>query len=238
MNIYCPALWKRNPLVDYSADQIRLDEILPKAGDRVSAYFSRDEGPSNREESAFIWMPPLTEINGWDIQPSEIAKSFVVIGFPRRIQGSLQNPALTPDLENLVENSQEFQLLITNVLPLLDVCTGDNALNSAWTIPSIMESTFMINRTVCLWDKVRWARKAHFEGFIFISGNASESRLQMILKKEGKELVAYFHSYCSPGGADYSIGRKVLSGQESKAIQRVIDKAVLIEESTDRYLIG
>lgn len=55
MNIYCPALWKRNPLVDYSADQIRLDEILPKAGDRVSAYFSRDEGPSDREESASLF---------------------------------------------------------------------------------------------------------------------------------------------------------------------------------------
>ena len=238
MNIYCPALWKRNPLVDYSADQIRLDEILPKAGDRVSAYFSRDEGPSDREESAFIWMPPLTEINGWDIQPSEITKSFIVIGFPRRRQVSLQNPALTPDLKNLVKNSQEFQLLVTNVLPLFDVCTGDTPLNSKWDIPSIYDCNLLIPRTIYVWDEVYWSGVSNVGDFIFITANASESRLELILKKEGKELFAYFHSYRSPGGADYSIGRKVLSGRESKAIQRVIDKAVLIEESTDRYLIG
>lgn len=183
-------------------------------------------------------MPPLTEINGWDIQPSEITKSFIVIGFPCRRQVSLQNPALTPDLKNLVENSQEFQLLVTNVLPLFDVCTGDTPLNSKWDIPSIYDCNLLIPRTIYVWDEVYWSGVSNVGDFIFITANASESRLELILKKEGKELFAYFHSYRSPGGADYSIGRKVLSGRESKAIQRVIDKAVLIEESTDRYLIG
>lgn|GEM_PF-1399638 len=248
--IRLPVLWGRPVDVDYGAEQLKLSEILPKTGQTIKVYFSEDDSPAYKENPHVLWKPPVTEMNGWSEQPSDILHSYIVTGqltFLRQVpQG---NKDATP-LERMLEKSLEYELLITDVQPLLKMCDavkmmlpelwqeryGSKTPSGLLQVLNNREALFeYVNDTE--WTEVYWAGTAKAGNYIYLIFQHYEVHYEALLQKEENQLFVHYFSLDMYRQTERSIMRKKLATRENEGIKSLIARAVVLNDSFGDYLL-
>lgn len=250
MKIRVPVLWGRPADLDYDAKQLKLSEIQPKTGQTIHVYFSEDDSPVYKENPHVLWKPPLTEMNGWSEQPSDISHSYVVTGqlkFLRQVPRG--NDDVTP-LERMIEESLEYELLITNVRPLLKVCDtvkstspelwqeryGSKTLSGLLKVQNNREALFdYVNDTE--WKEVYWAGTANVGSYIYLIFQHYEVHYEVLLQQEGNQLFVHYFSLDMYRQTDRCITCKKLPDKENEGIKSLMARAIALKDSFGDYLL-
>ncbi|MBC3910540.1 hypothetical protein [Undibacterium umbellatum] len=250
MKIRLPVLWGRPAGVDYGAKQLKLSEILPTTGQTINAYFSEDDSPVYKENPHVLWTPPLTEMNDWSDNPSEILHSYIVTGQVKFLRQVLRGNEEATPLERMIEKSLEYELLITDVQPILKMCDlvktmspelwqeryGSKTLSGLLQVQNSKETLFdYINDTD--WARVNWAGMANAGSYIFLSFNRHELHYETLLQQEGNQLFVHYFSFTTYRQSDRYITRKKLSAKENEGIKSLMARAVALKDSFGDYLL-
>lgn len=211
-----PLDWCNVPGIDYSAPTLDLQAIVPKAGDKTWAQFDRHDNVQVGETVQLLWCPPLSAINGWSEQPSEIALSYL----------------LTALVLSSMGDTYELDILGSErLLPMLRSLPHDQG---AWALQQVggEEAQIIALEEAC------WSASAVVEGLTYLSAcTPFEAHMELLLEVTGDEVVGLFSAHVDPGGAFYSFGRRKLEGRERKAVEQVLKVAQPLKDSQGRYLL-
>lgn len=250
MKIRVPVLWGRPADVDYGAKQLKLSDILPKAGQTIQVNFYEDDSPAYKEIPYVLWRPPLSEMNGWSDHPSDIFHSYIVTGqvqFLRHVQRGKDEA--TP-LDKMIENSLEYELLITDVQPFLNIC------DLAKTMPTALWQEHYVSKTLsgllqaqstqetlfdyidhAQWENVGWVGMANIGNYIYLHFSRYEEHYEVLLQQEGKDLFVHYFSLDVYRGINRYITRKKLTAGENAGIKSLMARAIVLEDSFGDYLL-
>ncbi len=251
MKIHEPVYWCRPVGVDYGAKQIKMSAILPKTGRTIQVSFYKDESPAHKENLHVLWKPPATEMNGWSDQPSDILHSYIVTGqvqFLRQFHRSKNDDATLFD--GLLENSMEYEMLITDVQPFLSICDlaktmpttlwqehyGSKTVSGLLQAKNDQETLFdYIDRAE--WGQVRNVGMANLGNYFYLHFTQYEEHYDVLLQQEGKDLFVHYFSVDVFNGIDRYITHKKLTAGENAGIKSLMARAVVLEDSFGDYLL-
>ncbi|MDP1977695.1 hypothetical protein [Undibacterium sp.] len=250
MKIRLPVLWGRPADVDCGVKQLKLSEILPKTGQTINVYFSEDDSPVYKENPHVLWKPPLTEMNGWSEQPSDILHSHIVAGQLKFLRQVLRGNEEATPLERMIEKSLEYELLVTDVQPFLKMCDavknmspelwqeryGSKTLSGILQVQNNRGALFdYVNDTE--WAEVYWAGTANAGSYIYLIFQHYEVHYEALLQQEENQLFVHYFSldmYCQ---TERYITRKKLSSKENEGIKSLMARAVALKDSFGDYLL-
>lgn len=210
-----PLGWRNVPGIDYSAPTIDLQAIVPKAGEKAWAQFDRHDSVQVGETVQLLWCPPLSAVNGWSEQPSEIAQSYLLKAKMLCSRG----------------DSHELDILGSEqLLPMLRSLPREQ---SAWALQQVAGEEAQIFAL----EEACWSACAVVEGLTYLSAcTPFEAHMDLLLEVTGDEVVGLFSAHVDPGGAFYSFGRRKLEGRERKAVEQVLKIARPLKDLHDNYL--
>ena len=232
MNIHCPTFWPNGPDIDHSAPTVSLSQLLPAVGTTTFACFEKYDQPNAGETVQLLWLPPVSDINGWSEQPSEIAMSYLLTAC------IASEPTLVAPSESrssaILQGKYRYAVKVLARQRLLSALGTTASDATPWHVPAIADGTGVS----LLWDEVHWCGKACVEGLTYLTASTrNESFIEMLLDKQGDELVGLFCLYMDPGGVECSIGKQRFVAGEQEAIQRVLDKARGLVDTQAHYIV-
>ncbi|CUI07180.1 hypothetical protein [Massilia antarctica] len=229
MAIHCPDIWFRDPRIDYGARTISMAAILPRVGARMSAGFTPITCLRAGDVKTLLWKPPISELNGWSEQPSEIAQSYLVGA--RIIKVAVEGDHL-PGSSHLYRHDLD----ILSCVPLLPTLRQlDDGVNN-WSLARIGHGYVTPPTFSLVWDEVHWCGTAAIDGLIYIVGTAWESHMELIVEEIDDKLFGLFNGYMNPGGGSYDLGRCRLDEREQKSIRQAIHKSHRLADTFPAYL--
>ncbi|BBB64815.1 hypothetical protein UNDYM_0562 [Undibacterium sp. YM2] len=250
MKIRLPVLWGRPADVDYGAAQLKLSDILPKTGQTTNVYFSEDDSPVYKESPHVLWTPPLTEINCWSDHPSDILHSYIVTGQVKFIRQIPQDNEDATPLERMIEKKLEYELLITDVQPLLKLCDMVKTMSAElWqehygskTLSGLLQArndngTLFGYADDSDWDAVRWIGMANIGDYIYLNFSCHEAHYDLLLQQEGKQLFVHYFSADICGLIERYIAYKKLPSSENTGLKSLMARAVALKDSFGDYLL-
>ncbi|MCP3749080.1 hypothetical protein [Pseudomonas sp. SBB6] len=206
------------PGIDYSAATIDLQAIVPKAGEKAWARFDRRDTVQAGDTVQLLWCPPVSAVNGWSEQPSEIALSYLLKANVASRMGEQDTYALD------ILGGQRL-------LPMLRALPRDQG---AWALQQVAGEQGQI---IAL-EEACWSASAVVEGLTYLSAcTPFEAHMELLLDVTGDEVVGLFSAHVDPGGAFYSFGRRILAGRELKAVEQVLKIAQPLKDSQGHYLL-
>ncbi len=214
MKIHFPTFWSQDSGIDYSAPVLHLHDLLPRVGQTTSARFDQSELIRTGETIQVIWCPPVSDLNGWDGQPSEIAQSYLLTA---KVVGTAPSGLYRYELEILT--CEQF----VNVLRALveDLQTQQN----------------FIHLDRLAWDEVSWAGSATVEEFTYLTASTPhEAFMELIVKVIGNEVIGLFSLHIDPGGVFCRLGSKRLAGSELTTVKRTLALARPLHDILAPYL--
>ncbi|KAF2410999.1 hypothetical protein ACMSI6_16050 [Pseudomonas antarctica] len=225
MNTYCPTFWPNGPGIDHNAAVTQLNALLPAVGSTTVAYFEQNDAPRVGETLRLIWCPPVSDLNGWDEQPSEIATSHLLIATV--ISPASVNQAASR--VNFGKPGYDVEVLsCERLIPALKALP-----ETTWSLHQI--STAQGN--ILAWDEVTRCGRANVEGLIFLTASTrSEAHMELLLEQTDDDITGLFSLQMNPGGIDYDLGRTRFTAQELRAVRRVLSIAHPIHDSQPAYL--
>jgi hypothetical protein len=237
MKIHIPVLWGRSTNIDYSDRHIKLSAILPRAGQTVKAYFSQDDRPADGEICKFLWRPPLSEINGFSDYPKDILHSYVITGRGEFRQYIARDKTEKSHLNEMLGNSLEYTLSITDVESFLAVCNEARDIPSNFMFAYCMKQTPSGYISELSWKEAYWSGLAYIDDYCFLRFHLQEVYVEMLLKQERGELVVHYFSVTGAGGDHHMIGRQNFNVEEYECIKSLMKKAVALKDSFDDHLL-
>ncbi|WP_156401249.1 hypothetical protein [Duganella sp. Root1480D1] len=221
MEFHDPDTWSNVAGVDYGADTISLNTIVPASGTRTSAYFSRSECLHAGATKNLLWRPPLSMYNGWSEQPSEIALSYVLVAHVSGVAESRERYGWRHDLEILSRK------------PLIELLQALDDDTRKWEMPSAFDG----RRSHLIWDEIRWCGTAKVAGYLYVvAKTGNETHMELIAEEVEGELVGLLYIHSDPGGTTCDIGRGKLTAKESEAVRRAIDMSYRLNDMSGPYL--
>lgn len=231
MNIYCPTFWPNGPRVDHRAATLALQTLLPALGGTTSACFDHYDRPAAGETVQLLWTPPVSDINGWSEQPSEIALSYLLTA--KVVSDATLEQSSDGDPNFILRGKYRYALKILARERLLSVIKKMPAEGKPWGLPL----TATAQGFTQFWAEVHWCGKAAVEGLIYLAASTrNEARLELLLDKEGEDLVGLFSMHLNPSGASFNLGRQRLTAVEQSAVRRAMAGAQLLVDSQAPYL--
>nr|WP_036996315.1 hypothetical protein [Pseudomonas donghuensis] len=211
-----PLGWCNVPGLDYSAATIDLQAIVPNAGEKAWARFDRRDTVQAGDTVQLLWCPPVSAVNGWSEQPSEIALSYL----------------LTALVLSSMGDTYELDILGSErLLPMLRSLPRDQG---AWALQQVGGEVGQIFAL----EEACWSASAVVDGLTYLNAcTPFEAHMELILEVTGDEVVGLFSAHVDPGGAFYSFGRRKLEGRELKAVEQVLKIAQPLKDSQGRYLL-
>jgi len=232
VHTYFPTFWPNGPDVDHSAAMVHLHDLLPAVGTTTVAYFDRHDRVPVGETVRLIWTPPVSDLNGWSEQPSEIAMSYLLIA---NVLSDAGVPTRTErDPRFLHEGKQTYELEILSCERLLSALKASPADSGEWRLQSIGGE-----RGVHLaWDEVSWCGKASVEGLTYLTASTRhEAHLELLLELDGDEITGLFSLHIDPGGSFFDFGRQRLTAVEKRSVQQALDRADPLHDTQSAYLV-
>lgn len=219
MNIYCPTFWPNGPGVDHSAAAINLSDLLPAQGSNTFACFEKKDRFEIGETLCLLWCPPVSDLNGWNEQPSEIATSFLL-------------KATVVDVAHHTDQRYELNILSRErLLPALRALQEDA---NAWHLQTVGYE----QGVVLAWDEVNGCARADVEGLVYLTAKTPyESYMELIIEKTHDQISGLFSLHLNPGGSTCELGRKQMTGKELQAVKRALDRAHRLQDTQPSYLI-
>lgn len=237
MKIHIPVLWGRPANIDYLDRYIKLSAILPQAGQTVKAYFSQDDRPVDGKICKFLWRPPLSEMNGFSDYSKEILHSYVVTGHGEFRQYIARDKIEKSPLNDILGNSLEYALSITDVEVFLDICNEVTDIPSNFMFAYCMRQTPSGYINELTWKEAYWSGLTYIDDYCFLRFHLQEIYVEMLLKQEAPGLIVHYLSVTGACGEHHMIGRQKFTVEEYECIQSLIAKAVLLSDTGMDYLL-
>ncbi|WP_338523734.1 hypothetical protein NUH87_29130 [Pseudomonas batumici] len=232
MKTYCPTFWPNGPGVDHSAPTIHLDDLLPRIGSTTSAYFNRRDFLRVGETIRLIWCPPVSDLNSWGEQPSEIAFSHLLTATVVS-PASVATPS-THDPHFIHRGMLRYDLEILSCERLLPALKAFEPDGIDWHLQMIGTP----RGTILAWDEIHWCGRATVEGLIYLTANTrNEAYLELLLEPTDDSFIGLFSLHMNPGGVEYDLGRKRFTSNELRAIKRALALAHPLQDSQPTYLV-
>lgn len=232
MKTYCPTFWSRDSGVDYSVPVIRLNDILPTVGQNTFAWFDNNDCPRVGETILLIWCPPVSDLNGWSEQPSEIALSHLLKA--NVVAVAQASDPLAAEIHPAHYGMRKYELDIQSCERFLTVLEALQEDPTSWHLHAIgsAQGSFLN------WEEVNWCGSAAIDGFTYLTANTSnEAHLELIFKENDNEIIGLFSAHIDPGGTFYEFGRKRLTGQELRVIKHALHIARPLRDAQGNYLV-
>jgi hypothetical protein len=160
-----------------------------------------------------LWVPPYSELNGWDAQPSDIAVSQI-------ITARLARTARPPSADRV-----ECTATVLACNNLLDACHGslDDVSCDALLLANLHSEVF--------WAQVHWCGKATVGDLTFLDVVAGEATLALLFTgTPGACQVRY--AQCSVAGASSAaLGCWTLQGRLLRAVEGHLAAAVSLMDT-------
>ncbi|MCW2293650.1 hypothetical protein M2262_003700 [Pseudomonas sp. BIGb0408] len=233
MKTYCPIFWPNSPNIDHRAPTVALEALLPSVPGTAFAHFDKDDQPCMGETIRLIWCPPVSDLNGWSEQPSEIASSYLLTA--RVISPGSAAMRTAEDANFALIHTQRYQLEILSRERLIPALEGLAQGTSTWSLHTIWTE----EGSMLAWDEVSWCGKSTVEGLTYLVANTrNEAHMELLLEQTGEELTGLFSSHMTPGGTHYGLGRKRFTAQELQAVKHALNIARPLHDTQPAYLTG
>ena len=231
MKTYCPMFWSLDQGIDYSAPILHLKDIVPSVGKRTFAFFDSHDRLDVGEILLLIWCPPVSDLNGWSEQPSEIAQSHLL---KAKVVGAAQASEPSAErLHNVHHGKLKHELDILSCerfLPALQALQEDS---TSWHLQQVGTA----NGNFLAWDELHGCGSAVVEGLTYLTAStSSETYMELILKVADDEIIGLFSLHMNPGGDSYDFGRKRLTGEERRAVKHALNIAQPLHDTQAAYL--
>ena len=227
MNTYLPMFWATDLGIDYSAPTLYLQDLLPAVGQSTLACFDQHERISVGEALQAIWCPPVSDLNGWSEQPSELAQSHLL---QARVMAAVP-PANSA--HGLLQGKQRYQLEVLACERFLPALRALPSAEHAWQLPRVGTE----HGTLVSWDEARHCGRAEVEGLTYLTAHTPyETYMEMLLEEDGEQLTGLFSVHMDPGGNRFDLGRKHLVGEELRAIRRALHIAQPLADTQPAYM--
>jgi hypothetical protein len=223
-----PLFWSAEQGIDYSATPLLLNDLLPAVGQATSAFFDNQERLVPGQPLQLIWCPPVSDLNGWDEQPSEIGQS-------QLLQVKVIGPALAPSLpaHPIHQGLQQYPLEVLACEPLLPALRAQREDPGAWQLQSVGTA----HGSHLSWDRLRGCRRAEVQGLTYLTGSGGgESMMELILEVTDDAVFGLLSVHLDPGGHFHDLGRRRLLGDELRAIRQALKTAETLKDSQPCYL--
>lgn len=176
-------------------------------------------------------VPPVSDLNGWSEQPSEIALSHL-------LKANVVDAAQTtePSIEAIHPahvGKRRYELEILSCERFLSVLQALQEDSTSWHLQGVGTA----QKNFLTWDEVNWCGSAVVEGLTYITANTSnEAYMELIVEEVDDEIVGLFSLHIDPGGVVYDFGRKRLTGEELRVIKQALNIARPLHDSQAAYL--
>ncbi len=221
MEFHDPDTWSNAAGVDYGADIISLNAIVPAPGTKTSAFFGKRECLTAGATENLLWRPPLSMYNGWSEQPSEIEHSHMLRAKVTAVARSPESAGWRHELEIVASK------------PLLELLRELRDETRTWEMPSAFDG----RRSHLIWDDIRWCGTAKVAGYLYVvARNHYETHMELIAEEVDGELIGLLYIHSDPGSTTCDIGRGKLSAVESAAVRRAIGMSYRLTEMSSPYL--
>ncbi|MHC8301397.1 hypothetical protein [Pseudomonas sp. ZS1P83] len=233
MKTYRPTFWSRDSGVDHSAAVTCLNDILPTVGQNTFAYFDNNDRLRAGETVLLIWCPPVSDLNGWSEQPSEIALSHLLkANVVAAVQASEPSAAAIHPTHYGKRKYELDILSCERFLTVLKALQEDPTSRHLQGIGSAPGNFLM-------WDEVNWYGSAAVDGFTYLTANTvNEAYMELILEEVDDDIIGLFSVHMDPGGSYYEFGRKRLTDQELRVIKHALNIAHPLRDSQADYLVA
>lgn len=226
MRIYFPDNWFNVRGVDYGADSISLSAIVPMTGQRHLALFCWRQEPPIGEVVTVLWQPPYTAFNGWSERPSEIAQSFLVSAKAVRAYADTHS-----------QKRYEFDIISTKpLLPTLkSLCSGGSGEGKLGEVSATAAAPA---RRYLDWGEDPRFSVANIAGLTYLAGMPrAEGFIELIVETIDGDIFELFGGHSDPGGTEYYLGRRKLSGPDFYGVRIAIENEKRIGETYRPYLV-
>lgn len=179
-----------------------------------------------------LWIPPVSDINGWSEQPSEIALSYLLTAKVIS-EATLMAPS-ERDPNFILRGKCRYTLNVLARERLLDVLKTLTVEADSWSLPTVATDQGITQ----LWDEVYWCGVASVEGLIYLVANTrNEGFMELLLSKEGEHLTGLFSLELNPSGIQCNLGKHRLTAMEQHSIQRAMHNAQPLLDSQAPYIV-
>ncbi|MBK5529182.1 hypothetical protein JFT91_13585 [Pseudomonas sp. TH08] len=225
MKIYWPMFWSQHRGIDYGTATLRLDDILPGVGKSTFAFFDINDLPADGETIDLVWTPPVSDLNGWSEQPSEIAQSYLL---QAKVLGATQPTAPTTEASRRIHcGKREYALDVVSCERFLAVLQALAPHANPWHLLS----------NAWAWERISWCGSAVVEGLTYLTATSNEAYMELIVEEAGEQIIGLFSLHMDPGGACEEFGKKILMGEERRLIRQALDSAQALHDSQPAYLV-
>jgi hypothetical protein len=184
----------------------------PEPGEQRTVWLPQaDLHPEGDQQ--LLWVPLYSELNGWDSQPSDIARSHIVTA---RLTRTARAPTGTA-----VECTAAIQARINLVV----ACH-----NRALDIDG--DSLLLANlQSVVFWDQVRWAGTSSAGGLKFLDVVAGEAAMSILFTDAPDPCSVRYAQFSMAGSSTAALGCWPLQGGVLRAIERHMAAAVRLSDT-------
>jgi hypothetical protein len=209
--------WHRDVARDAAAAHPALGRLIPRPGEQRTVWLS-ESASHERADQQLLWVPPYSELNGWDAQPSEISLSQIVTARLRRTGGA-------PSGEKV-----ECIAAILGRISLLDACNhpvGDMGCDSA-LLANLQSALF--------WDQVHWAGTATIGGMTYLDVAAGEAGMGLLFARSPSQCSVRYAQLRVDGWSSAALGCWTLQGSIQQTIERHLAAAETLRDMSAPYL--
>jgi hypothetical protein len=185
---------------------------VPEAGEQRSVWLAGTE-LSSEGGRQLLWVPPYSELNGWDSRPSDIALSQIITATLIRTS--------RPQTADRVECTATVLARIN----LLDACKGSLGDTSC-------DALLLANlHSALFWDQVHWCGKATIGGMKFLDVVAGEATLAVLFTESAGACDIRYAQFSVAGASSAALGSWILRGKVLRAVERHVAAAVSLTDT-------
>lgn len=238
MRVFVPVLWERARGIDFCSDALELAVIVPRVGERRRVYLDKYEKIIDGQQISCIWSPPLSEINGWDGLPGEIAFSYLVSGTAvlRAREPGFQFSSGADPLDEIRAKSIVVDIDVRVTKPLMEALEA-TAPDAEFKLSSYGSYNSKSGVSTHLWLESGGANFANVAGYTYLWTRRCETMLEALVRITDEQMIIAFHRYRPPIGDEVFILNNVLGVEDRAVIERAISNADPIEDVFQPYLI-
>jgi hypothetical protein len=184
---------------------------LPEAGEQRTVWVAQTDLHPGCDQQ-LLWVPPYSELNGWDSQPSDIARSHI-------LTARLTRTARAP-----TGSAVECTAAILAGSNLLAACRA--------AAPDMdCDSMLLANlHSLVFWDQVHWAGTSSLGDLRFLDVVAGEAAMSILFTAPEPCSVRYAQ-FSVAGASTAALGCWALQGEVLRAIERHVAAAVGLNDT-------
>jgi hypothetical protein len=160
--------WHRDLTPSAAVAWPSLRRLTPEPGEQRTVWLTETAVQQDAVQQ-LLWLPPYSESNGWDAQPSEIAQSQIVTA------------RLSRTTRASSERRAECAAAIMGRINLLDACRSS-------VLDTSCDSALLVNlQSAVFWDQVHWGGTATIDGLTFLDVAAGEAGMAMLFTQSPQQ---------------------------------------------------